>query len=190
MPLYQIILFVIAAIAVVAAIANIAQNRDGRSQGRNVAAQILFLPVVILAIGAIFSEIVGWGILFWKIIGYADTNVWPPLNAGEALYWAGLDVGMLWPWSSRGAAYLSTMDAAAFFTVVLPFSLLIVMVMFVVLFGFIVGFFDEEVPDETYEYVLVRRRRRRPIPERIRAYRAEFRSNFYRPRPRTYGIDR
>ena len=188
MPLYQIILFVIAAIAVVAAIANIAQNRDGRSQGRNIAAQILFLPVVVLAISAVFSEIVGWGILFWKLIGYAESDAWNTLNAGDALFWAGLDINTVWPWSSRGAAYLSTMDASVFFTVILPFSLLILMVLFVVLFGFIVGFFDEEVPDERYDYVLVRRRR--PIPERIRAYRAEFRSNFYRPRSRTYGIDR
>src|SRR6218665_1881842 len=119
MPLYQIILLAIAALAVVAAIANIAENRNARSPGRGVLFQILFLPVMILAFGAIFSEIVGWGILFWKLIGYAETSVWNTLNAGDALFWAGLDINTVWPWSSRGAAYLATMDAAAFFTVIL-----------------------------------------------------------------------
>lgn len=141
-PLYQLIGLAVVALAIVASISNLFERKARRPRDRGPLFQVLFFPVFLLSVSAIVSEIAGWALLVWRSAGFALSGSWEALNTETVLGWVDfypIERSFDWSWSGQMVAHIANSDATVFFTIILPFSLLILMVGFVVLFGLAVG---------------------------------------------------
>jgi len=161
-PLYQLILLAIVALAIVIAISNFFERPSPRRRRPHPVSQVLFFPVFIFSVTAIVSEVAGWALLVWRAVGFAQAGQWEALNTETVLGWVDFyptEIAFDWSWSGQLAAHIANMDATIFLTVVLPSALLAVMVSFVVLCGLALGLIDRQPALPTRAFVPVRARR-------------------------------